>query len=207
MMIEHLALAWLAYVVGAASPGPATLLIATTSMQRGRPLGLATAFGVLSGSLFWGILAGLGFAAVLSAAGWLAEALRIAGGCYLLYLGFKSARAAWLNEPVAALDAAADGFRRQAYARGLLVHLTNPKAIFAWLATVSIGMPLDAPAWFAFVVVATSWTIGIGIFGGYALLFATPRAQAAYRSTKRGIDATAAAVFGTAGMTLLLRRA
>ena len=204
-MIEHLALAWLAYTIGVASPGPATLLIVVTSMERGRTVGAATAAGVMLGSLVWGVVAGLGFAAVLGAAGWLASAVRIAGGCYLLCLCFRSLRAAWRNDLVAAPVEDALPSLRASFVRGVLLHLTNPKAVLAWGATVSVGTPPDAPAWFALVVVASCWLIGIAIFGGCAILFASPRAQAAYRSAKSAVDATVALVFGAAGLALLRR--
>lgn len=203
-MIEHLALAWLAYVVGVASPGPATLLIAVTSMKQGRRTGIATASGVMVGSLFWGLIAGFGLAAALSMGGWLATAVRIAGGCYLLYLCVRSLRSAWRNDPIAPPTETLPSLRRS-FVRGLLVHLTNPKAVLAWGATVSVGMAPDANGWFALVVVGTCWLLGVAIFGGYAVLFASPRAQSAYRSAKRAIDIGAAAIFGTAGLALLRR--
>ena len=204
-MIEHLALAWLAYTIGVAAPGPATLLIAISSMERGRAVGMTTAGGVLAGSLFWGILAGLGFAALLATAGWLTSTVRVVGACYLLYLCFRSLRAAWRNDPVASVELNAARSLRASFVRGLLVHLTNPKAVLVWGATISVGTPPGAPAWFALVVVASCWLIGIAIFGGYAWLFASPRAQAAYRSAKRGIDVAAGMIFGAAGLALLRR--
>ena len=204
-MIEHLALAWLAYTIGVASPGPATLLIAVASMERGRATGIATAGGVVLGSLFWGVVAGFGLAAVLATAGWLASAVRIAGGCYLLYLCFRSLRSAWRNDPTTEAPAGAPPSLRRSFVRGLLLHLTNPKAVLAWGATVSVGMPPGAPPWFALVVVGTCWPIGVTIFGGYAVLFASARAEAAYRSAKRAIDIGAAAIFGAAGLALLRR--
>src|SRR3546814_11448424 len=84
----------LAALVATASPGPATLAIAGTSMASGRRYGLALAAGVTTGSLTWSIAAAAGFSAVMLANAWAFEVLRYAGACYLLFLAFKSARSA-----------------------------------------------------------------------------------------------------------------
>ncbi|NNC01068.1 LysE family transporter, partial [Corallococcus exiguus] len=80
--------------VAAASPGPATLAIAGTSMQQGRKFGLALASGVTTGSLIWSVAASLGLGALMLANVWAFEALRYFGAAYLLFLAFKSAKSA-----------------------------------------------------------------------------------------------------------------
>ena len=76
--------------VAMASPGPATLAIASTSMTQGRIKGLALASGILTGSLFWSCSAAFGLGAVLYANVWLFESLRYVGAVYLLFLAYKS---------------------------------------------------------------------------------------------------------------------
>lgn len=51
------------YIVGTASPGPANLSIANAAMNYGRKAGLMLATGVISGSLCWGALTGVGISA------------------------------------------------------------------------------------------------------------------------------------------------
>nr|WP_244563668.1 hypothetical protein [Ensifer aridi] len=48
--LPQLLVAWTAYIIAVASPGPAVLAIIATSIAQGRKAGLALAFGVLSGS-------------------------------------------------------------------------------------------------------------------------------------------------------------
>ncbi len=203
---QALLLACAAYIVGTATPGPATLLIATASMRDGRRIGLATAFGVLCGSLAWGLLAAGGMATALGVWTPLAQALRIAGGLYLLWLSIKSIRSALSDET--GIDAAGRCTDRlgRAFGRGLLVHLTNPKAVLPWLATVAIGTSSSASPHSAFVVVAICWSLGILIFCGYAIVFANPCATALYARSRKKVDALAAAVFGTFGVTLIIGR-
>ena len=206
MIPEPLALACAAYVVGTATPGPATLLIATTSMRRGRRIGLATALGVLSGSLAWGLLAAGGAAAALAVWAPWGRALRVAGGLYLLWLSVRSIRSALATRaPAPAADGRADRARR-AFARGLLVHLTNPKAVLSWLATVAVGTSSATTPIDPFVVVAVCWCLGVVVFVGYAVAFASARATAFYVGARRQVDAFAGAVFGSAGLFLLAPR-
>jgi len=51
----NLALIMAAGLLAGASPGPATLTIAGTSMQQGRKAGLVLASGISTGSLIWSV--------------------------------------------------------------------------------------------------------------------------------------------------------
>ncbi|WP_230940848.1 hypothetical protein [Burkholderia vietnamiensis] len=53
------------YLIGTAMPGPGNLSIANASLNYGRMPGLATAAGVISGSLCWGVTAAAGVSAML----------------------------------------------------------------------------------------------------------------------------------------------
>ena len=59
-------LAYSAYFVGTASPGPSNLAIMGIAMNAGRRAALVFALGVISGSFFWALLASLGLSAVLA---------------------------------------------------------------------------------------------------------------------------------------------
>ena len=90
----NLLLAYSAYAVGTASPGPSNLAIMATAMNAGRKPALVLALGVVSGSVFWGLLAAFGLSAVLATYSSALVAMKILGGIYLLWLAAKSARAA-----------------------------------------------------------------------------------------------------------------
>ena len=65
------------------------------AMSSGRRSALTFALGVVSGSFSWALLASLGLSAVLATYSECLTAIHIAGGVYLLWLGFKSARSAF----------------------------------------------------------------------------------------------------------------
>nr|WP_272213440.1 LysE family translocator [Marinicella sp. W31]MDC2879396.1 LysE family translocator [Marinicella sp. W31] len=202
-----LALAWTAYFVAIVSPGPATLAIAGTAMGHGRRQAVALANGVLTGSFFWAVLAGTGMAAVVTKLAYGLVALKFIGGFYLLYLAYKSFRAAWRPD---APDIAPkmDGHPGLAifYRRGLYIHLTNPKAIFAWVSLVSIGLPKDAGNATIVLFIAGAVVIGFMTFNTLALMFSSGVVVRAYQKGRRAIEGTMAVFFTLAGCKLLTTR-
>ncbi len=95
MEFYELSIIVLAWVIGAGSPGPATLAISATSMEHGRQSGVTIAAGIVAGSACWGIAAVLGISSLMVANVWLFELVRYFGAAYLLYLSIKSLRSAF----------------------------------------------------------------------------------------------------------------
>lgn len=129
--------------------------------------------------------------------------LKIVGGLYLLWLAWKSLRSAMTAVPLAVSTPSKRSDDRRMVFSGLLIHLTNPKGVFGWLATISVGMAVDAPLWVAMLIVAGGVTISAVGHIGYAIAFSTGRAVSIYARARRGIQLCLAAVFGAAGVRLL----
>ena len=95
---------------------------------------------------------------------------------------------------------------RAAYLKGLLLHLTNPKAVLFFGALFAIGLPADAtPGALATVILA----IGVQsmlVFHGYALLFSRPGMIRRYERLRRWFEAAFALAFGAAGLKILTTR-
>lgn len=199
--------AYAVYLAAVLSPGPAILAIISASITQGRRTGLTLAAGVFAGSFTWAMAAALGLAALLKSYAHLLEILKILGGLYLLYLGYKALRSALRKDgPVAAPLADSVKTSRQIFLRGYAIHLTNPKAVFAWLAIISLGLPPGASADAIAIVVGGCLLTGAVAFSSYALLFSTGGALAAYRAARRWIDGTMAVLFGLAAAKLMTTR-
>ncbi len=204
--LPQLMVAWGAYIIATASPGPAIVSIIGTSISHGRNAGLALAFGVLTGSYTWAMLAAAGLSALIRTYGNALFVLKIAGGLYLLWLAFKALKAAMRKgaDSVLSLDKQSPSLRRL-YLKGLGIHLTNPKAIFSWLTLVSLGTPQDAPHVMP-VLIGGCMVLGVVIFMGFALLFSIEPVHRGYRKARRGIEAAMAGFFAFAGFKLLTAR-
>ena len=192
----------IAWAIAGGSPGPATLAIAGTAMNRGRGAGLAVAAGIQTGSAAWGLAAALGLSAVMLSNAWLVEGMRYAGAAYLMYLAFKAAKSAIANKPLVPA-AASKGSLGALYTKGLLIHLTNPKAIFAWGAIFAIVVPAGSPLTYVFEVFLALSAVSVLVFFGYAILFSTAGFARAYTRARRWFEGTFALMFGYAGLKIL----
>lgn len=192
-------------LVASASPGPATLSIAATSMQQGRAKGLAFASGVMTGSLTWSFGAALGLGTLMMANAWVFEMLRYFGAAYLMFLAWKSARSALASRDQAGRVMPPMSLRK-AWSKGLALHLTNPKAILFFGSLYAIGLPADATWGTLGVVIAALGIQSAIVFHGYAILFSSPRIAAGYMRLRRWFEAGFALAFGAAGIKVLTTR-
>lgn len=198
--LPYLYLALSTYLIGSASPGPATLSIMLTSMRDGRQKGLALACGITVGSFMWGIFAAFGLGGLMTTYAQIFILLKIAGGLYLFWLSYKALRASFHKstleiKPSHQQDRSLSAF----FLQGLALHLTNPKAVLVWGAIITLGMPPQAEAGFASQIVLLCSVMGIFVFTGYAFLFSNKRMVSAYIKSKIWIERVMAAFFGFAG--------
>ncbi|MGB1234175.1 MAG: LysE family translocator [Planktomarina sp.] len=193
---------WFGWCLAGGSPGPATLSIAGTAMGRGRIYSVTIAHGILLGSAMWGIAAALGVSAIMLANVWLFEIIRYAGALYLLWLAFKSLKSALSSKPPAQERTVSGGIQK-VFWKGVLLHLTNPKAILSWGAVYAIVLPVGAPVTATLETFAWLYSGSILMFVGYAFLFSTPSAVAAYKRARQWFEGTFALFFGAASLKIL----
>lgn len=201
----NLLLAYTAYLVGTASPGPSNLAIMSVAANHGRKAALVFALGVISGSMFWATVATLGVSAALIAWSQFIIAVKIFGGLYLLWLAFKSGRTALATAVASSLKAERMQTLTSFYARGALLHLTNPKAILVWVSIVALSASNRSGSAHG-ALIPGCVVIGCLVFGGYALLFSMDSARRMYVRTRRAMEGCFAIVFGIAGIRLLASR-
>lgn len=202
----NLPLLLLAGFLAAASPGPATLAIAGTAMRDGRRQGLALASGIVTGSLVWSVTAACGLGAVMAAHAWAFEVVRYGGAAYLLFLAYKSGRNALAHDHATIPGALAARSLRRTWARGLMLHLSNPKAILFFGSIYAIAIPVDARPTTLLVVIAAFAIESFLIFHGYALLFSSMRISLLYMRLRRIFEGVFALGFGLAGLRVLTVR-
>lgn len=188
----------LAFFIVAVSPGPANIAVATIAMRFGRAAGLVFGAGLAAGLSFWGVVAVTGMGAVLQGSVYFLSVLKVFGGAYLLYLAFQSARAAAKSGIESDGKTAADG---RWFRRGLVLNLSNPKAVLAWMAALSIGAHSGGQP----MVVATGFCMILGLVNYmlYALAFSLPGAMAGYQRFRRFVEGAVAGLFAMAGFGLM----
>lgn len=163
---------WLAFLAAAlviaVSPGPGAVLSMLTGLRYGFGAALRSIAGLeLALLLQLGVVA-LGLGAVLATSELAFTAVKFAGAAYLVWIGVHKWRAA--PEPLGEGEVRAHS-RRQLYAQGLLVNLTNPKAIVFIAALVPQFVVPEQPQWPQFAVIgATMVGVDVVVMSCYALL-------------------------------------
>lgn len=189
--------ATLAFAVIAISPGPANLAAASVAMATGRARGMRFALGLGLGLFFWGVLAAIGLGAVLQSTGWALAMLKIVGAAYLLWLALQSLRAAARDDTATVARAAP----RRLFLAGLMLNLSNPKAIFAWMATLSLGLGGGGHDYVPLMLLCG--LIGLANYIGWVAFFSTGVMMRAYMRARRWIEVGVGLLLGAAGLSLL----
>lgn len=131
--------------VVAVTPGLDTILVLRQALRGGRRSAFAAASGIGLGALIWGIGAAAGVAALFVASQLAYTALRWAGVAFLCYLAFTYLRAAWRGDGSATDLGGGTESPREAFVKGLLTDLLNPKMAVFYLTVLPLFLPVGYP--------------------------------------------------------------
>ncbi len=197
-------MSYAAFLLAVATPGPNIIAIMGVSLSSGRKAGVAVGLGVSAGSFTWALLTVFGLTALIAAYAPLLTAIKVLGGFYLIWLGYKSLRSAASKQD---LTIPKGPIKQRTLLRnvwsGYLIMLTNPKAILAWVAIVSLGMQDGAPWWVGAAIAGGTTLLSTPIHLAYAIVFSTPVMQRGYAKCRRGLQAVMGTFFSLAGIRLL----
>lgn len=115
------------------SPGPDVALVVQNATQHGRKTGVMIALGLSCGILVHLILSLSGISYLVKQQPMLFNLLQLAGGSYLLYLGAGALQSVMAQKnastPTHSPAPSILGNRRQAFTKGMMTNLLNPKAL------------------------------------------------------------------------------
>ena len=191
------------------APGPSVAYVTTTTLNSGRRSGLSAVLGVELGYVIHVVAAVAGLSAVVAASAGAFTVVKLAGACYLVWLGGKAWRSRdgrSLRDLAPSADAVP---ARRAFTRGLLIGGLNPKTAVFFLSFLPVFVqPTGLPTWaqmtilgLVFIAMATvpdtAWALG-----GSALRRLLPALR---MKTMERISGTV--FFGLAAYALTARRA
>ena len=131
-----------ALVVGIA-PGPDNLFVLAQSATHGAKAGFCVICGLCTGIVIQVTLLVLGVSALIAASPKAFFVMQCLGATYLLYLAYKSFRVragtVKLNENGERLPL------RKLYLRGIIMNITNPKAVLFALSFIPPAVKMDSP--------------------------------------------------------------
>ena len=178
-------------LVMAWTPGPANLFAVATGMQKGKRAALVGVAGLNVGTLVWFAGAALGLSALIAAYPDVFRWLAYAGAVYVAWLGLQSLRGALRAQGAAGPSHVMVRPGRSAFRDGLVVQLTNPKALLFFVAVLPPFLDVSRPAGPQMVMFAAA-VVGMDVIsmstyglGGAALSrrMTSPRFRRAYSVT------------------------
>jgi threonine/homoserine/homoserine lactone efflux protein len=185
------------------TPGLDTALILRTAAVRGASAAWRAALGIGLGCLVWGAATALGVGALITASTLAFTVLKWVGAGYLVYLGVKA-----LLKPRHAFDLEAAQLKPgqgDAFARGLLTNLLNPKIGVFYISFLPQFVPAGiAPAPFMFGLAGLH--VVMGLLWAAALILALRPLRAALQkpAVVAWLDRVTGGVFIGFGVRLAL---
>jgi threonine/homoserine/homoserine lactone efflux protein len=192
--------------LGLLSPGPNVMSVIGTAMGGGRRKAVAMALGIGLGTGVWACATVAGLGAVMTHYAELMIVLRVAGGCYLLWLAVKALRSAIGPLKLAPAELRESSGPAAAFLRGLAIQMSNPKAALTWASLMSLVIRPDVPDWVTVAVVLGCTLLSAFGHSTYALAFSSMPVVTAYRRMRRAIEGALALFFGFAGIRLIMAR-
>ena len=156
----------LAAIVIAVTPGPGAVISMSTGIRYGYRAALAVILGLQLALLIHVAIVALGLGALLAASETAFSLLKLIGSGYLVWLGIQKWRA-----PTVPLDEEGRPVQREGlFVQGLLVNLTNPKAIVFICALVPPFIDSTSAQWPQYLIVAaTLCATDMVVMSAYAL--------------------------------------
>lgn len=161
-------------LVSIISPGPAVLLSVTNGIRHGLTPSIYSSLGNITGIFFISGAAALGLGAVLQTSNLLFVIIKIVGAVYLVYLGIRQWRVReniFIN-PITPADPGPRNHKL--YIQGLMVAVSNPKAVLFFTALFPPFLHPSKPLPVQFFIL----TITFMVFSFLVLLLYAQSAQA-----------------------------
>lgn len=194
-----------AIAIGAMSPGPSFVMVARTAVASTRANGFAAALGMGAGGIIFAVAALLGLQALLASVPWLYLALKVGGGGYLAYLGYRIWRGA--NAPLRL--APSDGQSphqtlKRSFMLGFGTQLSNPKTAIVYGSIFASLLPREIPYALVVSLPIVVFCIEAGWYGIVALLLSSASPRDAYLHYKAWVDRAAGGVMTVLGIRLVV---
>jgi Putative threonine efflux protein len=137
--------------------------------------------------------------AVLQSSFYVLMVLKVLGGLYLLWLAFVSARSALQPESESTTSIQS----RNWFFKGLLLNISNPKSVIAWMAALSIGLDANDSIWSVAAATSVCIVVGFAVNALYTLLFSMKGVMQGYQRCRRWVSGVVAGLFTLAGVGLI----
>jgi len=190
-----------------ATPGPDNLMVLGMGVSKGRRQGIAFGLGCAFGCLSHTLLAVLGVSALIAASPTAFTLLKIAGGLYLIWLGYN----AWRSSGAVKVGAVkvADESLAKLFFKGCFANAINPKVVLFFLSFLPQFVVAGNGSVGAQVAqLGLTFTLQAALLFGLLGYFSGALGQWLNRRPKAGVilDRVAGTVFIGLGLKIMLTR-
>lgn len=196
------------HLLAAASPGPDFVLVSQQTLTHGKRTGLLISIGITLGLSIHILYSALGLATVIANSTALLWAIKLLGGCYLIYLGIQGLRSKVGKDtsPEANLTTAApsDG---KSIRMGFLCNALNPKAPIYFVSLFTIVLSPTMPLSQLAIYGAWIMCLQFAWFATLTLLLSQPRLNRSFKKFGHWIDRLLGAAMIALGIKVLLTKA
>lgn len=191
----------LLYAVAIAVPGPGVISIVARALGSGFRATVPACLGVTAGDLILMTLSAFGLALAAQAMGQMFQIVKIAGGLYLLFLGYRYWMARVSEQSEIMPESAGRGFLSQ-----LGITLSNPKAIAFFVALQPTAIDLSRLTFWGYLELMGATLVLIpAITMGYAAAAARLKDLVASVKARRRINKGAGIVMAGAGIAIMVK--
>lgn len=189
------------------SPGPDNMMVLGIGMTKGRARGMAFGLGCAMGCLSHTLLAVIGVSALIAASPLAFTALKVCGGLYLAWMGFKAIRSRG-GAAVERAEGVAES-ARTLFLRGVFANAINPKVALFFLSFLpQFVVAQRGAANLQIALLGITFTIQAAILFGLLGFFSGAVGAWLARRPRAGmwLDRVAGAIFIGLGLRLVVAR-
>jgi threonine efflux protein len=167
--------------------------VVQTAVRNPRRIMLMHVLGLGLASAVWACSAIFGVQALMVKVVGLYRVMQLAGGLYLMWIGFKSWRYAKAPLP-APKEGGAELTAGQAVWRGFSTNIANPKVMVFYVSIFTAVLRPGMPHWVGLAAVCITLFDNMAVYGTLGSLLGTEKAQNGYVRLKAKIDRVAGTV-------------
>ena len=194
------------HLLAAASPGPDFVLVSQQTLTHGRKAGLMCSIGIALGLSIHIIYSSFGLAAIIANSATALWVIKILGGSYLLYLGYKGLRAKPAQDVAADAPVVPQQSALKTIGMGFLCNALNPKAPVYFVALFTLVLSPDMPLYQIAVYGVWMMLIQLGWFASVVMLLSSPKINRKFKAIGHWIDRVMGGAMVAMGLKLIVSR-
>lgn len=191
------------------TPGQDTMFIIGRTLSGGLRAGVASAFGIVVGSVCHTLAAALGFSAIIATSATAFSVVKLLGAAYLIFLGVKLLWSRAPAQPQAQAATASASAACSCFRQGIITNVLNPKVALFFLAFLPQFIDPSSPTKaFAFLALGATF-ITTGLIWCLVLVSGAARLRRFFQRNPNArtiIDRITGALFLTLGVRLAWSR-